>query len=308
MMFEQCSSGRMRISREAPGKICSAQIRFSYGPMEIGVQVAGEAETVRESCEAVPRIARSLLEYVKTFQPLLRMKAQELTVKPRWPRVVRKMIGAVQTVSEETLTPMAAVAGAISDELLLNLREAAGNGLVRILVNNGGDMALFSPREPVRTGIRGAAISGHSMREMIVSPVDVPYGVATSGWRGRSFSQGIADAVVVVAPSGAVADAAATHIGNCVMNDTIDEVEQCKASELDPMTDIPDLQVTVSCGRLTEGKKKKALKNGRDMAQLLMDRGIIWGAGIYLQGREMEAAKSDGIKFRDIVKSEKYVS
>jgi len=298
MMFEQaCLSGRMRISREAPGKICSAQIRFSYGPMEIGVQVAGEAETVQESCEVFPRIAQTLLEHVQTFQPLLRMKAKELTVKPRWPRVVRRMVQAVQAVSGSTLTPMAAVAGAISDELLLNLRETAGNGLVRIFVNNGGDMTLFSPHEPVRTGIRGASVSGHPMREMIVFPMGVPYGIATSGWRGRSFSQGIADAVVVVAPSSAVADAAATHVGNHVMDDTIREVKRCRASELDPMTDIPDLQVTVSCGRLTEGKKRKALKNGRDIAQLLMDQGVIWGVGIYLQGGAEEIAVADGIRF-----------
>ena len=41
-------------------------------------------------------------------------------------------------------------------------------------------------------------------------------GIATSGWRGRSFSLGIADAVTVLAATAAEADAAATVIANAV--------------------------------------------------------------------------------------------
>jgi uncharacterized protein len=46
---------------------------------------------------------------------------------------------------------------------------------------------------------------------------DIPVrGIATSGWRGRSFSRGIADSVTVLAKTAAMADAAATVIANAV--------------------------------------------------------------------------------------------
>ncbi len=291
MIRERAGISPREVSGKIPEEASSAKVQVSYGPMEIGIQVSGPGKIVRKSCGEVRKKARLLLGDVERFYPLMKLRGEELKVKPRWPRVVRRMVRAVQLVSGKTLTPMAAVAGAISDELLLDLREAAGGFLTKILVNNGGDMALFSPGEPVRVGIRGVAPEGMSMREVLIPEMDEPYGLATSGWRGRSFSRGVADAVVVVAPDGAVADAAATHIGNFVTDESIRGVRHCRASELDPMTDIPDSMVTVSCGRLSEDEKHAALENGGAMASSLLDRGIIWGAGIYLQGKSAELSK-----------------
>ena len=291
MIRERTCVSSNDVSRDIPERIFSADVRVSYGPMEIGIQVNGTERGVRKSCEDVDKKARLLLDDVKRFHPLLKLRGEELRVKSRWPRVVQRMVEAVQVVSAETLTPMAAVAGAISDELLLDLQDAADGFLTKVLVNNGGDMALFSPDEPVRVGIRGAVPEGMSMREVLISEVDEPYGLATSGWRGRSFSQGIADAVVVAADSGALADAAATFVGNYVKEEGHGRVRRRKASELDPMTDIPNLMVTVSCDQLSEGEKLTALENGGAMASSLLGRGIIWGAGIYLQGESMELSK-----------------
>jgi len=266
----------------------NAYVQVSYGPMELGVQLEGDKETLRVCCEQVPGMAQDLLTEVASYQPIMRMKGCELAVKERWPRVVRRMVRSVQAVASNELTPMAAVAGAISDEVLLRLLEGSGGRLTRALVNNGGDMAVYSPHELVRVGIRGSGTTDESMREIVAPKMNIPYGIATSGWRGRSFSQGIADAVVVVGPEGAVADAAATHVGNHVGDEGIETVKRQKALQLDPETDIPNLWITVECGGLTRDEKKRAIKNGMDSAIRLLDEDMIWRLEIYLQGEKSE--------------------
>ena len=92
-------------------------------------------------------------------------------------------------------------------------RPLVGPGIVRAQVNNGGDIALFlAPGERLRCAL---AVSGGMDHTTVWSDMPVR-GIATSGWRGRSFSLGIADAVTVLAHSAAIADAAATMIANAV--------------------------------------------------------------------------------------------
>src|SRR5690606_11442883 len=106
-----------------------------------------------------------------------------------------------------------AVAGAVADEMLAAM--VAGRMLDRAYVNDGGDIAVhLAPGQAMKLAIAG---TGHGFSDRVTidsaSPV---HGIATSGWRGRSFSLGIADAVSVLARSGAEADAAATVIANAV--------------------------------------------------------------------------------------------
>ena len=279
---------RTRPSSVVDGGGRAARIQVSHGPMELGVQLEGEPLAIRKAGRQISEMTRSLLEEVHKYYPLLRLRAGELPLKDRWPRVVRRMIRAARAVSETELTPMAAVAGAVSDEILARIRESGEGRFTKILVNNGGDMALFSPYAPVRVAIRGAELDTESVREMVIPGQGEPYGVATSGWRGRSFSKGIADAVTVVANKGAIADAAATHIGNHVDASDLAGIVRRKASCLDPETDVPDLMVTVACGALTGEEKRRALDNGRDAARNLIEKGMIWGAGLYLQGDVVE--------------------
>ena len=65
-------------------------------------------------------------------------------------------------------------------------------------------------------------------------------GVATSGWRGRSFSLGIADAVTVLAATAAAADAAATIIANAVDLPGHPAIARRPASELEDDSDLGD--------------------------------------------------------------------
>ncbi len=258
-----------------------ANVQVSEGPMVLGIQLEGEEGMVRTMCGRLPEMARSLLAEVASFYPLLRLKGCELVVKARWPSVVQRMVLAVQRVNAETLTPMAAVAGAISDEIMGRILECSDSSIRRILVNNGGDMAIFSPYLPVRVGIRVPGRPGHVVE---LPERQEPYGVATSGWMGRSFSLGIADAVTVIAPYGAIADAAATHVANHVSLDGLRVVSRERAGFLDPDSDIPDEWVTVLCGALAEDERHQALMNGMHVAGTLFEAGVIEGVVACLQG------------------------
>lgn len=125
------------------------------------------------------------------------------------PPIIRRMIGAAGVAG---VGPMAAVAGAMA--------EAVGGDLLKespeVIVENGGDIFLHSSRE-VKVGIF-AGNSPLSFRIGLRIPGAAhPWGVCTSsGTVGPSLSFGRADAVCVLAPSAALADAAATAVGNIV--------------------------------------------------------------------------------------------
>src|SRR5690606_11493942 len=125
-------------------------------------------------------------------------------------------------------TPMAAVAGAVADEIVAAYRRP---GVVRAWVNNGGDIALhLAEGASVRVGLfadlaRFAPVAGEHPGGCPGLVLDGKFeidsampvrGIATSGWRGRSFSLGIADSVTVLARTAAQADAAATMVANAV--------------------------------------------------------------------------------------------
>ena len=110
--------------------------------------------------------------------------------------------------------PMAAVAGAVS--------EYVGRGLLalsdEVIVENGGD-TFFKTRIPVLVGIY-AGKSPLSMNVGLrVDSTTRPVSLCTSsGTVGHSLSFGKADAVCVMSDSCALADAAATAVGNRVQS------------------------------------------------------------------------------------------
>jgi ApbE superfamily uncharacterized protein (UPF0280 family) len=109
-------------------------------------------------------------------------------------------------------------------------------------------------------------------------------GLATSGWRGRSFSLGIADSVTVLAASAAQADAAATVVANAV-NIADPRIRRIAACQLKDDTDLGDLPVTVDVPRLEGALVERALHAGIARARVLQRAGLIWGALLVCQGR-----------------------
>jgi len=125
------------------------------------------------------------------------------------PPIVREMLAAGRTCG---VGPMAAVAGAIA--------EAVGRALLEesreVVVENGGDCFL-RVESPLQMGIFAGPSVLSERLALRIRPEQTPLGVCTSsGTVGPSLSFGRADAVTVISPSAAVADAAATRIGNQV--------------------------------------------------------------------------------------------
>jgi ApbE superfamily uncharacterized protein (UPF0280 family) len=109
-------------------------------------------------------------------------------------------------------------------------------------------------------------------------------GIATSGWRGRSQSLGIADAVTVVARDGAEADAAATLIANAV-NAEHPAIRRLPARAVKEDSDLGELAVTVEVGPLPPHIVRAALAAGVEVAAAMRARGLIRAAYLALQNQ-----------------------
>jgi ApbE superfamily uncharacterized protein (UPF0280 family) len=186
---------------------------------------------------------------------------------------------------------MAAVAGAVADEVLAAMID--GRALAKAYVNNGGDIAIhLAPGERFETGIVGDLSKPKITATASVAAEDAVRGIATSGWRGRSFSLGIADSVTVVARDAAAADAAATMIANAVNTDH-PAVERRPARDLDPDSDLREHRVTVSVGALDAASIAVALAQGGRTARAYREAGLIEAAYIELQGRRIAVGGAD---------------
>ena len=195
------------------------------------------------------------------------------------------MFAACAPFADVFVTPMAAVAGSVADELMAVMRAAAP--LDRAYVNDGGDIAVFcAPGQVLDIAIAGDFSFGPVPARsgtIRIRHGDGVGGIATSGARGRSFSLGIANSVTVLAADAATADAAATLIANAVDCDH-PAIARRPAIELDPDSDLGDRLVTVSVGPLPRSAIAAALAAGLARARLYRERGLIVDAALTLQG------------------------
>ena len=196
--------------------------------------------------------------------------------------VAQRMARAVWPFRNEFITPMAAVAGAVADGVLQVL--VAGRDLRRAYVNNGGDVAIhLSLGEQFEIGI--ASVEDAALKsQFTIRAEDHVRGIATSGWRGRSFSLGIADSVTVLARTAAEADAAATMIANAVNVDH-PGIRRVPACEIQTESDLGSLLVTRDVPILDSESVRHALDVGESKAQQYLDEKIIERVAIRLQGQ-----------------------
>jgi ApbE superfamily uncharacterized protein (UPF0280 family) len=257
------------------------RLHLNHGPIDLILEAFGAPDEVRAAYEqAVARFETVLGELVEELAAL----RQPATLgRPRafGGSTARRMEAAVAPLAEKFLTPMAAVAGSVADEILAAL--VSGRTLERAYVNNGGDIALhIAAGHDIAVAVAG---TGHGLRDRIVVRSEDPArGIATSGWRGRSFSLGIADAVTVLARTGAQADAAATVIANAVDLPGHQAIERRPAQELAPDSDLGERRVTVGVGALTASEIDTALDAGLAVAEGLQRRGLIEAAALFLAG------------------------
>jgi ApbE superfamily uncharacterized protein (UPF0280 family) len=152
-------------------------------------------------------------------------------------------------------------------------------------VNDGGDIALYlSDGEKFIVGMVERPDRPSLFGTTTLTADDPVRGIATSGWRGRSFSLGIADAVTVLADRAAAADAAATIIANAVDLPKHPAVVRVPARELAPDSDLEDRLVTQAVGDLNAAELEEALAAGTRTAERLLRIGLIRGAAMHLAG------------------------
>jgi ApbE superfamily uncharacterized protein (UPF0280 family) len=258
------------------------RLHMNHGPIDLIVEAFGAGEERRTAYAQAAARFRAILDELVAELPELRRPSAPGRPRAFAGPTARRMEAACVPLAETFITPMAAVAGSVADEMLAAL--IAGRDLDRAYVNDGGDIALhLAPAQSMRLAIAG---TGHGFADRIAIDAASPVrGVATSGWRGRSFSLGIADAVTVLARSGAEADAAATIIANAVDLPGHRAIERKPANEMVPDSDLGGRLVTVEVGPLTAIEVAQALAAGLVVAEDLRRRGLIEGAALFLGGK-----------------------
>jgi len=270
---------RPQIALLADGK----RLHLQDGPIDLIVEASGRETDVRAAYEAAAQRFTGLLDELCAELAELRRAADPVRTALQGV-IARRMHAAVAPYAADGfITPMAAVAGSVAEEILGAMRATAP--LDRAYVNNGGDIALhLTGREQFTVGLMDRPDAQGVMRTMAVEADSPVRGMATSGRHGRSFSLGIADAVTVLARTAAQADAAATVIANAVDLPGHPAIVRMPANELQPESDLGDRRVTRDVGALTELEVDEALEAGSRRARQLLAAGLIEGAALRLLG------------------------
>src|SRR5436309_1757269 len=270
------------------------RLHLQDGPIDLVIEAKGREGDVRAAYDAAAGRFTGLLDELCAELVELRRPADPIRCTLKGV-VARRMHAAVAPFAgEHFITPMAAVAGSVAEEILGSMLAAAR--LDRAYVNNGGDIALhLVGGEQFTVGLLDRPDRHGLMRTMVIDAGDPTRGVATSGRHGRSFSLGIADAVTVLAKTASQADAAATIIANTVDLPGHPAIVRRPANELQPDSDLGARLVTRGVGVLREHEIEDALRAGVRRAQQLLAAGLIEGAALRLLG-ETAAAGATGIK------------
>lgn len=274
------------------------RLHLQHGPIDLIVSVDAPPAVRAASFERALAHFHTVLPTLVDELPQLRKQLEPLSTARLRGSVARRMSTAVSALAPAGLTPMAAVAGAVADHIL----DVIGmpSGARRVMVNNGGDIAFnLNADESCVFGVCPSPQSGEYPHRVRIRATDGVRGVATSGWQGRSFSLGIADAVTVLAESAARADAAATAIANAVdLPDNVN-VLRAPARSLDPDTDLGEQCVTVDVAALTSREKRQALSAGSRYAQTLVDQGLVEAVFLTVQGETRSVSRTPQLRISD---------
>jgi ApbE superfamily uncharacterized protein (UPF0280 family) len=271
-------AGGAAMRRLADGK----RLHLQHGPIDLVIEAFGAPAEVEAAYHQAWRRFQTVLPELVGELPLLRRPVDAAHPGLTGP-VARRMFRACWPHRRAFITPMAAVAGAVADEMLAAM--LAGRSLDKAYVNNGGDIALhLAPGMRLDVGLV-AELDRPVLTGMATIASDWPVrGVATSGWRGRSFSLGIADAATVLARDGAAADAAATLVANAVDVDH-PAIGRERACDIDEASDLGERLVTRRVDPLPPALIEAALQRGAGVAEAMRRDGLIFGAVLALQGK-----------------------
>lgn len=256
------------------------RLHLNDGPIDLVIEAEGVWPAVSAAYEAAERRFATILDELCGELVLLR---QPTAKKPNGITAQLMWQATLPFAEECFITPMAAVAGSVAEEILAAMTQAAD--LERAFVNNGGDIALhLASGSSFRIGLIDRPDQPSLFGTAEIAEEDRVRGIATSGWRGRSFSLGIADAVTVLAESASRADAAATVIANDVDLPGHPSITRIPACDIQPDNDLGMRRVTRGVGALSMDEISRALSRGLRTAQQLMDRGLVTAAALHLKG------------------------
>tara|TARA_R110000868_G_scaffold10313_21_gene50781 strand:- start:7044 stop:7922 length:879 start_codon:yes stop_codon:yes gene_type:complete len=262
------------------------RLHLQHGPIDLVVEAFGPRDEVGAAYRQARDRFGSILSELVGELAILR-KPLVPSGHPVWQpdgAVAARMAAAVRPHGDVFVTPMAAVAGAVADDVMASM--VAGRDLQKAYINNSGDIAVhLTPGETLRLGIVSELFSMSAEDTAEIGFGQPVRGIATSGWQGRSFSFGIADAVTVLAGTAAAADVAATLIANAVDADH-PAIERRPASSLEDDTDLGERLVTVKVGELDPGTVNAALDAGTRVAAAMEAAGLICAAALFLRGEK----------------------
>ena len=285
---------------QAQRKLLDAQRwHFQHGPIDLVINADGdEAALASAHAAAWQRFAQVLPELVQEL-PQLRLAVSSSPADcPLQGPVARRMWQACKPFANDFITPMAAVAGSVAQEIIACYQRP---GIARAWVNNGGDIAMhLTPGQSLKVGLYAdiARLDAAQLQDQLlldgqfsVNAAMPVRGVATSGWRGRSFSMGIADSVTVLARTAAQADAAATVIANAVnVNDA--RVQRAPAASLKDDSDLGQRLVTTGVPPLAPALVLQALQAGLATARSLQNKGLIYSALLVCQQQALQTSEN----------------
>ena len=256
------------------------RLHLQDGPIDLIVGAEGAADHVARAFDVARIRFSTILDELCSELSLLRQRTEHLPDGA----VARRMWRATVDLSRDTfITPMAAVAGAVAEEVLYAMVTVAS--LDRAHVNNGGDIAIhLGPWTDYNVGLVDRPDNPSLFTRAHIDWTDAVRGIATSGWRGRSFSLGIADAVTVLAANASIADAAATLIANAVDLPGHAAILREPANTIQPDTDLGFRLVTVGVGQLSPGEVGAALARGAAEARRLIANGTVTACALHLCG------------------------
>ena len=187
-------------------------VSFCVGVKETDLWVSADTNLQKETRDMVFDCRHQLETYINSH-PEFTTTLSAWPEDPYAPRLVKEMIDVTRNLG---VGPMASVAGAIA--------KYVGAGLLKfseqVIVENGGDIYLKA-NQPITVSIFAGTSPLSEHFGLLIPVKHMPLGVCSSSATvGHSLSMGAADAVCILSPSAALADGAATAIGNRIKRKT----------------------------------------------------------------------------------------
>lgn len=261
-------------------RLSGGRLHLQHGPIDLILSADGPGHARQDAFAAARVRFETVLEELVAELPDLRRPVTKADRVPKG-KIARRMHRATRPFADHVITPMAAVAGSVADEVLSAM--CGASELSRAYVNNGGDIALhLVPGQSYAS--RVCHHDGSHIADIAVSRDDAIRGIASSARHGRSLSLGIADNVTVLAGNAAMADAAATLIANAVdLEPDHPAIQRRRANEVVDDSDLGARAVVTGCGRLSAHDVTRALHAGSEAARPMISAGLVRAVALTLQ-------------------------